>query len=140
MSAVDFESAEWTGVPHGVVEMFRDPEWAEFLIPRVTGAISLLDAAAMGGHVEVLRWLHQEQATPFTHLTMAGAAFHKRLTALQWLYQAGCPYDIDRICSLSLQARISPAALTPQLMEWLRSIGALEQASSRERQQRAPPA
>ncbi|KAG5177888.1 hypothetical protein JKP88DRAFT_202092 [Tribonema minus] len=76
--------------------------------------------AASGGHVEVLQWLSQQRKLPFTPQTMTCAAKHRRLSALQWLCQAGCLYDIGDLCSVSLNNAV--LELTPMHMEWLRSL------------------
>ncbi|KAG5181183.1 hypothetical protein JKP88DRAFT_279037 [Tribonema minus] len=87
LSVVDFGCLEWRDAP----ATFR---WCLGSRPL----LSLMDEAAIGGHVEVLQWLRQEHALPLTPLTMACAAGSGCLPALQWLHRAGCPYDIIQLC------------------------------------------
>lgn len=49
-------------------------------------------AAATGGHVDVLRYLHAK-GLPWTELTCSLAANRDHLDALRYLHENGCPWD-----------------------------------------------
>eukprot|EP00611_Tribonema_gayanum_P021506 TRINITY_DN4157_c0_g1_i1.p1 TRINITY_DN4157_c0_g1~~TRINITY_DN4157_c0_g1_i1.p1 ORF type:complete len:301 (-),score=47.47 TRINITY_DN4157_c0_g1_i1:417-1271(-) len=93
LSAVDWSSPEWTKAPK---QHFKWPSFAFDDEPEVdqyaNALLTLMDAAAVGGRVEMLQWLRQEQGLPFTRLTMPCAAARGRLAALQWLHRMGCPH------------------------------------------------
>jgi hypothetical protein len=59
-------------------------------------------AAARGGHLEVLKWLH-EQGSPWDHWTTAAAAFGGHFEVLQWLQKQQCPLNISS-CNLAARA------------------------------------
>eukprot|EP00611_Tribonema_gayanum_P021635 TRINITY_DN4202_c0_g1_i3.p1 TRINITY_DN4202_c0_g1~~TRINITY_DN4202_c0_g1_i3.p1 ORF type:complete len:300 (-),score=32.99 TRINITY_DN4202_c0_g1_i3:46-945(-) len=113
LSRVDSSSHPWATALSQHFTVYCGPTWAGHIC-------TLMDRAAAGGSVEVLRWLHQEHDLPLTPFTMRFAADGGRLSALQWLHQAGCPCDIDGLCRKSLGA---PLRVTPEQMEWLRSVG-----------------
>lgn len=49
--------------------------------------------AALGGHMHVLEWLHEERGYPLNHLTMAMAAQEGRLDIVKWLRARGCEWS-----------------------------------------------
>eukprot|EP00611_Tribonema_gayanum_P019796 TRINITY_DN3497_c0_g1_i1.p1 TRINITY_DN3497_c0_g1~~TRINITY_DN3497_c0_g1_i1.p1 ORF type:complete len:459 (+),score=51.86 TRINITY_DN3497_c0_g1_i1:295-1671(+) len=112
LSAVEMRAPEWIDASHYL---------SSSSVHGGRYCFTMMDKAAAGGCVEVLQWLRHEHALPFTPVTMPCAAENGHLTALQWLYQAGCQCDVDRVCQWSSHA-ISPSA-TPLQMEWLRSLG-----------------
>eukprot|EP00611_Tribonema_gayanum_P016091 TRINITY_DN2806_c0_g3_i1.p1 TRINITY_DN2806_c0_g3~~TRINITY_DN2806_c0_g3_i1.p1 ORF type:complete len:545 (+),score=77.24 TRINITY_DN2806_c0_g3_i1:82-1716(+) len=115
-SAVELGAPEWFGA------LDYDERWSGF-VKDVHLRFTLMDKAASGGHVEVLQWLSQQRELPFTPQTMTCAAKCGRLSALQWLCQAGCPYDIADLCSVSLDNAFLELLVSPMQMEWLRSLG-----------------
>ncbi|KAG5177898.1 hypothetical protein JKP88DRAFT_350518 [Tribonema minus] len=115
-------------IPDPSVVDTAGPEWRHapgysFEHNRVGYQFTLMDKAAVGGNVEVLRWLRQEHALPFTPFTMRFAAEKGHLAALKWLHAAGCPHDVEDLCARSFRALADTPGVTPSQMEWLRSLG-----------------
>jgi hypothetical protein len=48
--------------------------------------------AAKGGHLDVLKWAH-EQGCPWDELTCAHAADGRHVQVLKWIYEQGGPWD-----------------------------------------------
>ena len=59
---------------------------------HVTFDEDLCALAAQGGHLEVLKWLH-ENGYPWNEDTCELAARHGHLGVLQWARANGCPWD-----------------------------------------------
>ena len=53
--------------------------------------------AAEGGHLEVLQWAH-ENGCPWDSCTCTNAASKGHLEVLQWAYLNGCPCNFQEIC------------------------------------------
>ena len=58
--------------------------------------------AAKFGHLELLKWLH-EQGCPWDCLTFSNAAGFGNIEMLEWLYQMKCPWD-STACSQAIDA------------------------------------
>jgi hypothetical protein len=52
--------------------------------------------AAMGGHLEVLQWLHANDC-PWNERTCMLAARRGHLEVLQWAIENGCPWDEEEL-------------------------------------------
>ena len=73
------------------------------------------EAAARGGHLEALQWMHANGLVlnEATCAAAANAPAERALAALQWLHQVGCPWD-QRTCAAAAGRGDLP------LLEWLR--------------------
>ena len=65
-------------------------EWAR-QPPRCEWDEETCEAAAKGGHLEVLQWARQN-GCPWNELTCSAAA-GGHLDVLQWAHENGCPWD-----------------------------------------------
>eukprot|EP00611_Tribonema_gayanum_P022531 TRINITY_DN4534_c0_g2_i1.p5 TRINITY_DN4534_c0_g2~~TRINITY_DN4534_c0_g2_i1.p5 ORF type:complete len:104 (-),score=42.29 TRINITY_DN4534_c0_g2_i1:157-468(-) len=77
----------------------------------------MLEAAAGGGHVNVLQWLIGEQQAVPSERTMRAAARCGRLRVLKHLRAAGCPHDM---AALYEQTEKADAGSEVQ-REWMRA-------------------
>ena len=67
--------------------------------------------AAMGGHLEVLKWLHRK-GCPWDQAACARAAQGGHLEVLKWLLAHDCPWDGRTYWGAELE-----------VVEWLRASG-----------------
>jgi len=79
-------------------------------------------AAAKGGHLEVLKWV-RGHGCPWTPGTCAGAAQGGHMDVLEWLRVHGCPFD-ESACEFA--ARGGQLAV----LQWLRGYGCPWDAST----------
>eukprot|EP00611_Tribonema_gayanum_P006307 TRINITY_DN15607_c0_g1_i1.p3 TRINITY_DN15607_c0_g1~~TRINITY_DN15607_c0_g1_i1.p3 ORF type:complete len:220 (-),score=48.23 TRINITY_DN15607_c0_g1_i1:219-878(-) len=81
--------------------------------------LSLLEGAAKGGNLRVLRWLMQQghAVTPFA---LEVAAYYGHPHLVQHLAAQGHAYDVDALYAATLVG----GAIAPAQMEWLRARGA----------------
>lgn len=69
--------------------------------------------AAEGGKLEVLKWLH-EQNTDWDAITCYAAAERGHLEVLQWAIENGCEWDMDEYASFGGR---------PDVLKWAREKG-----------------
>lgn len=76
-----------------------------------------LDAAVLGGRLEVLRWLHEDAGLALDDVVMRACARTGRLNILEFCRNRGC-WSVDRVCCARLTG---DAALHGQLeaLQWL---------------------
>ena len=81
-------------------------------------------AAAMGGHLEVLKWL-RSKGFPLDEETVTAAAKGGHLDVMQWAIDSGCPYEVNRYTRKALEKLESRRAVTGQrnLVSWMYSSG-----------------
>jgi hypothetical protein len=55
----------------------------------------MMDSAAQGGSVEVMKWLRGEHHVELNTSLVQVAAESNRLAAIQYLRAEGCPWDVE---------------------------------------------
>ena len=58
---------------------------------------SVCSSAALGGHLEVLKWLREQMGCPWDESTCGAAARGGHLEVLEWAVTHGCPIDGSKI-------------------------------------------
>eukprot|EP00611_Tribonema_gayanum_P008908 TRINITY_DN185_c0_g1_i2.p1 TRINITY_DN185_c0_g1~~TRINITY_DN185_c0_g1_i2.p1 ORF type:complete len:554 (-),score=76.92 TRINITY_DN185_c0_g1_i2:125-1786(-) len=82
--------------------------------------MTVLDEAAYGGDMRVVSWLLEETHFELSGITFQAAAARGHFALLKWLYERGCPHDMNEICVCSLQHGISISVLQ---LQWVRTHG-----------------
>ena len=79
---------------------------------------------AEGGHLEILRWAH-ENGCPWDEDTCAAAARCEDLAVLQWLRENGCPWDAETCWSAVDMGDV-------EVLRWARENGCPWDAATRD--------
>ena len=80
------------------------------------GARSMAGAAAGYGHLELVRWLVQEQDFAMDPLVMRNAAHSGNLDLVQWLRAEGCKWDVRVSAAAAWRGKL-------EVLQWLRANG-----------------
>ena len=80
------------------------------------GARSMAGAAAGYGHLELVRWLVQEQDFAMDPLVMRNAAHSGNLDLVQWLRAEGCKWDVRTSAAAAWRGKL-------EVLQWLRANG-----------------
>ena len=77
-------------------------KWARDQDPPCPWDASACSAAALGGHLDVVKFLRQDPPCPWNGRTCSSAAKGGRLEILVWLRNHGCPWNA-KDCALKAE-------------------------------------